>query len=189
MQLQSLIVSVVACFHIFGEPCFAGSPESAYRVLQGTGACLPCGSESYVVINSQDKLDDLYTGLKEKCRGSQAPDTWRQTIMDFGIDFREEAIITMYEVIGAGGKPSLHISGPESKVLKAAIVWDTGPPPYAPIATAACFAFAVMKSTVNRIDVMPGGVLNKNREELSLPVSTVRHHESASGVTVTENKR
>jgi len=72
MQLRSVIVSVVvACFQFFGEPSFAGSPEAAYRVLQGTGACLPCGAESYVVIDSQDKLEDLYTELREKCRGSE----------------------------------------------------------------------------------------------------------------------
>jgi hypothetical protein len=178
---RSLIVSVVvACFHIFGEPSFAGSPKSAYRVLQGTGACLPCGAESYVVIDSQDKLEDLYTELKEKWRESQAPDTWRQSIMDLSIDFRDEAIVTMYEVIGTGGKPSLHITGPESKVLKAAIAWDTGPPPHVPIATAACFTFAVLKSVVNRIDVMPGGVLNKTREELSLPVVTSRPNKAAA---------
>jgi len=94
--------------------------------------------------------------------------------MGLNIDFRDEAIVTMYEVIGSGGKPSLHITGPESKVLKAAIVWDTGPPPHAPIATAACLTFAVLKSDVNRIDVMPGGVLNKSREKRSLPVVTAR---------------
>jgi hypothetical protein len=181
MQLRSLIVSVVvACFHIVSEPSRAGSPESAYRVLHGTGTCLPCGAESYVVVDSQDKVEDLYTELKDKCRGSQAPDTWRQSIMDLSIDFRNEAIVTMYEVIGTGGKPSLHITGPEGKVLKAAIAWDTGPPPHVPVATAACFTFAVLKSVVNRVDVMPGGVLNKTREELSLPVVTARPNQAAA---------
>jgi hypothetical protein len=175
MQLRSLIISVVvACLHSFGGPSFAGAPESAYRVLEGSGACLPCGVESYVVIDSQHKIEDLYSEAKERCRGSQAPDTWRQSIMDLNVDFRNEAIVTMYEVIGTGGKPSLHITQPEKEVLKAVIAWDTGPPPHVPIATAACSAFAVLKSAVNRIDVMPGGVLNKSREKLSLPVATAR---------------
>jgi hypothetical protein len=181
MQRRPFIVSVVvACLHIFGEPSFGRAPESAYRVLHGTGTCPPCGAESYVVIDSQDKLEEVYTELNEKCRGSQAPDTWRQAIMDLSIDFRNEAIVTMYEVIGTGGKPSLHITGPARKVLKAAIAWDTGPPPYVPIATAVCFTFAVRKSVVQRIDVMPGGVLNKTREELSLPVVTARPDKAAA---------
>jgi hypothetical protein len=94
--------------------------------------------------------------------------------MDLSIDFRDEAVVTMYEVIGTGGKPSIHITGPENGVLKAAIVWDTGPPPHVPIATATCFTFAVLKSVVKRIDIMPGGVLNKTREALSLSVLTGR---------------
>jgi hypothetical protein len=100
--------------------------------------------------------------------------------MDLSIDFRDEAIITMYEVIGTGGKPSLQITGPESKVLKAAIAWDTGAPPHVPIATAACFRFAVLKSAVDRVDVMPGGVLNKTREERSLPVVAARPNKAVA---------
>lgn len=180
MQLRSLIVSVlVACALFVGKPSLAESPESPYRVLQGIGACLPCGAESHVVIDSQDKLEALYTDLMERCRGSQAPQRWRQAIMDLSIDFRDEAIVTMYEVIGTGGKPSLQITGPESKVLKAAIAWDTGLPPHVPIATAACLTFAVLKSAVDRVDVMPGGVLNKTRAELSLPVSAARPVDAA----------
>lgn len=175
MQFRSLIVSVaVACLHFLGEPGFAGSPESVYRVLHASGACLPCGVESYVVIDSREKIEDLYSEAREACRGSQAPDAWRQAILDLGIDFRDEAIVTMYEVIGTGGQPSLRVTRPESGVLQAAIAWDTGPPPHVPIATAACFTFAVLKSVVNRIDVMPGGVLNKSREGLSLPVATAQ---------------
>jgi hypothetical protein len=90
--------------------------------------------------------------------------------MDLRIDLRDEAIVTMYEVIGTGGKPSLRITGPENKVLNAAIAWDTGPAPHVPIATAACLTFAVLKSAVDRVDFMPGGVLNKSRGKLSLPV-------------------
>ena len=184
MQLRSLIVCVVvACSYIYGEPSFAGSPEAAYRVLQVTGTCLPCGAKSYVVIDSEEKLEDLYTELKEECRGSRAPDAWRQSIMDLSIDFRDEAVVTMYEVIGTGGKPSLHITGPENGILRAAIAWDTGPPPYVPIATAACFTFAVLKSVVKRIDIMPGGVLNKTREELSLPVLTARPNKAPAADT------
>ena len=172
MQHRSLTIPVVvACFLLVGNPGVAESPESAYRVLEGTGVCPPCGSASYVVVDSQDRLEALYTDLKERCRGSQAPDTWRQAIMDLRIDLRDEAIVTMYEVIGTGGRPSLRITGPENKVLKAAIEWDTGPPPHVPIATAACLTFAVLKSAVDRVDVIPGGVLNNSRGELSLPVS------------------
>ena len=175
MQLRFLIVSVMAaCILVVGEPVIAESPESAYRVLQETGACPPCGAPSYVVIDSQDKLETLYTELKEQCRGSAAPDAWRQAIIDLGVDFRDEAVVTLYEVIGTGGKPSLRITGPESKVLSAAIAWDTGPPPHVPIATAACLAFAVRKSAVDSVDVLPGGVLNKSRDQLSLPVSQPR---------------
>lgn len=43
--------------------------------------------------------------------------------------------------------------------------------PDVPIATAACVTFAVSKSAVDSVDVTPGGVLNKSRDELSLPVS------------------
>jgi len=174
-QRRSLIGSVVAvCFLVVGNPGIAESPGQAYRVLEGTGACLPCGAESYVIIDSQDKLESLYTGLKERCHDSRAPDAWRQAIADLRIDFRDEAIVTMYEVIGTGGKPSVLIAGPENKILKAAIAWDTGPPPHVPIATAACLTFAVRKSAVDRVDVMPGGVLNQTREELSLQVSDPR---------------
>lgn len=80
MQLRSLIVTVfAACFLVVGEPANAESPAAAYRVLQGTGACLACGAQSYVVIDSHDTLEALYTELKERCHGSEAPDTWRQT--------------------------------------------------------------------------------------------------------------
>jgi hypothetical protein len=170
-----LIGSVVAvCFLVVGNPGIAESPGQAYRVLEGTGACLPCGAESYVIIESQDKLESLYTVLKERCHDSRAPDAWRQAIADLRIDFRDEAIVTMYEVIGTGGKPSVLIAGPENKILKAAIAWDTGPPPHVPIATAACLTLAVRKSAVDRVDVMPGGVLNQTTEELSLQVSDPR---------------
>lgn len=175
MMLRSLVVSVVvACLLGFGEPSSAESAEPAYRLLQGTGACLPCGAESHVVIDTRDRLEDLYTGLKKRCRASQAPDTWRQSILNLGIDFRNQAIVAMYEVIGTAGKPSLQVTGPESKVLKAAIAWDSGPPPHVPVATATCLTFAVLKSVVARVDIMPGGVLNKTREELSLPVVAER---------------
>lgn len=165
-----LVAWLLAC----GEPGVGESPMPAYRVLPVSGACLPCGGESYIVLDSEEKLESLYGEAKERCRGSGAPDAWRQAIMDLRIDFRNEALVTLYEVIGTGGKAELRITGPESGVLKAAIAWDTGPPPHVPIATAACFRFAVRKSAVERIDVLPGGVLDKRRDELSLPVSTAR---------------
>jgi hypothetical protein len=171
MQHRSLIApTMVACLHVFCQPGIAASPELAYRVLQGTHACLPCGAASYAVIDSLDTVEAFHTELKEKCHDPQAPDLWRQSIIDLGVDLRDEAIVTMYEVIGTGGKPSLRITGPEGGILEAAIEWDTGPPPHAPIATAACFTFAVLKSAVTRIDVMPGGVLNKSREKLPLGI-------------------
>jgi hypothetical protein len=140
-------------------------------MLESSAACLPCGGAAYVVIDSQDRVRDLYVELKERCTEAQAPERWRKAITDLGMDFENEAIVAMYEVIGTGGKPSLETTGPEEGLLRAAIAWETGPPPHVPIATAACMAFAVRKSLVHTVTIAPGGVLNKTTEGLSLAVS------------------
>jgi hypothetical protein len=179
MQRQLRLVSAVAaCVLLLGNPSLAADPESAYRVLRGPGACLPCGGAPYVVIDSQDKVHDLYAGLKEACRDAQSPERWRNSVTDLGVDFESEAIVAMYEVIGTGGKPSLEIAGPREGVLRAAIAWDKGPPPHVPIATAGCITFAVKKSAVHTVTIIRGGVLNKTKEELSLRVSESRPNTS-----------
>jgi hypothetical protein len=171
MKHRSLFApTMVTCLHVFSQPGIAASPDLAYRVLEGRPACLPCGAASYAVIDSLDTVEAFHTELKAQCHDSRVPDVWRQSITDLGVDLRNEAIVTMHEVIGTGGKPTLRITGPEAGILHAAIEWDTGPPPHVPIATAACFTFAVLKSAVTRIDVMPGGVLNKSREKLPLGI-------------------
>jgi hypothetical protein len=171
MQIQlKLIAAVAVCVLFLGHPSFAQDPESAYRVLGGPGACLPCGVAHYVVIDSQDKVHHLYVELKERCREAQSPETWHKSVTDLRIDFENEAIVAMYEVIGTGGKPSLKIAGLQGGVLRAAIAWDTGPPPHVPIASAGCITFAVKKSVVHTVTIMRRGVLNKTNESLSLPV-------------------
>lgn len=156
----------------------AQDSESTYRVLESTGVCLPCGDEAYVVIDSEDKVRDLHADMQEGCPDAQSAETWRQAVNDLGIDFEHEAIVAMYEVIGTGGNPSLAVTGPEEGVLRAAIAWETGPPPHVPIATAACVIFAVNKSAVHTVTITRGGVLNRNKsgedmtnEELTLTVS------------------
>jgi hypothetical protein len=179
MQFQSgLISAVTACVLFLGNPSLADDPESAYRILRGPAACLPCGGEPYIVIDSQDRVRDLYAELKETCREAQSPERWRDSVTDLGVDFESEAIVAMYEVIGTGGKPSLEIAGLQEGVLRAAIAWDTGPPPHVPIATAGCITFAVKKSAVHTVTIVRGGVLNKTKEELSLKVSDRRPNKS-----------
>lgn len=179
MQFQAgMIAALTACVVVPGNPSFAEDPESAYRVLDGPVVCLPCGGPSYFVIDSQDRVIDLYSALKERCSEVQSPETWRKSVTDLGIDFDNEAIVAMYEVIGTGGKPSLEIAGLQEGVLRAAIAWDTGPPPHVPIATAGCITFAVKKSAVHTVVITSGGVLHKTKEELSLEVSDRRPNES-----------
>jgi hypothetical protein len=172
LRILFLTTAVIWCAFT-AQSVFAGMRESAYRILEGPPACLPCGAEPrYLVVGSHEEVSDLHAKLTERCGGSESPDAWRQSVLGLRVDFRDEAIIAMYEVIGTGGQPSLDIAGPEDGVLKAAITWHTGPPPHPPIATAACFTFAVRKSAVKRVDIMPGGVLSKDRSERSLVVAT-----------------
>jgi hypothetical protein len=178
-----MLYAAMSCLLLFSERGFARSPQAPYRVLQLSAACVPCGVESYVVIDSSEKVEKLYRAAKEKCPASQEPDRWRDAIFNLKIDFRNEAIVTLYEVIGTGGKPSLQITGPVGGVVKANISWDSGPPPHVPIATATCMSFAVVKSAVKQVDVMPGGVLNKKRETLSLPVLAARPGETVPDAT------
>jgi hypothetical protein len=161
-----------------GQPAFADDPEPAYRVLHAPAVCLPCGGPSYFVVDSQDRVNDLYAQLEERCGEAQSPETWRTSVTDLGIDFENEAIVAMYEVIGTGGQPTLEISGPQEGVLRAAIAWNMGPPPHVPIATAGCIAFAVKKSLVQTVTITRGGVLNKTTEKLSLTVSDSRPNKS-----------
>jgi hypothetical protein len=189
MQFQSgLMSAVAACVLFLGNPSLADDPESTYRILRGPVACLPCGGAPYVVIDSQDRVLELYAELKETCREAQSPERWRHSITDLGVDFESEAIVAMYEVIGTGGKPSLEIAGLQEGVLKAAIAWDTGPPPHVPIATAGCITFAVRKSAVHTVAIVRGGVLNKTKEELSLEVSGRRPNTSLKPSTTDEGQ-
>ena len=179
MRFQLGWVAAVTAWALFlGNPSLAADPESAYRILQGPVACLPCGGAPYVVIDSQDRVHDLDAELKEECRDAQSPERWRNSVTDLGVDFEIEAIVAMYEVIGTGGTPSLEIVWPQEGVLRAAIAWDTGPPPHVPIATAGCITFAVKKSAVHTVTIVRGGVLNKTKEELSLRVSESRPNTS-----------
>jgi hypothetical protein len=173
-----LISGVTACVLLWSNPSFAQDPRAAYRVLRGTAACLPCGGAHYIVIVSQDRVQDLYTELKERCREAESPERWRNSVTDLGIDFENEAIVAMYEVIGTGGKPSLKIAGLQDGVLRADIAWDTGPPPHVPIATAGCVTFAIKKSVIHTVTIKRGGVLNKTNEELSLAISGSRPNKS-----------
>jgi hypothetical protein len=189
MQFQVVLIPAVTACLLLGNPSFAYDPESAYRVLGGPVACLPCGGAHYVVIDSQDRLHDVYAELKEICREPQSPERWRKSVTDLGIDFENEAIVAMYEVIGTGGKPSLEIAGLDEGVLRAAIAWETGPPPHVPIASAGCITFAVKKSVVHTIAIIRGGVLNKSQAELSLAVSGSRPNESLKPANAAQGGR
>ena len=180
---------MTACVLFLGNPVFADDPESAYRVLGGPVACLPCGGAPYVVIGSQDRVHDLYAELKEICREAQSPERWRNSVTELGIDFENEAIVAMYEVIGTDGNPSLEIAGLQQGVLRAAIAWDTGPPPHVPVATAGCITFAVKKSVVHTVTIVRGGVLNKTKDELSLKVSDSRPNNSLKPTSPAQGRR
>jgi hypothetical protein len=134
-------------------------------------------------------VHDLYAELKEKCRDAESPERWRNSVSDLGVDFENEAIVAMYEVIGTGGKPSLEIAGLLEGVLRAAIAWDTGAPPHVPIATAGCLTFAVKKSAVHTVTIIRGGVLNKTKEELSLKVSGSRPNKSLKPTNPAQGSR
>lgn len=180
MPIRVLYLAVAVLWFAFSaKPGYAEKQEPVYRILEGRQACLPCGSEPpYLVIGSLEEVSDLHAMLTEKCGKSESPNNWRQSVIGLGVDFRFEAIITMYEVIGSGGHASLDIAESEDGILKASINWDRGSPPYAPIATAACFAFAVKKAAIKRVDILPGGVLSKNRSELSLIIPAGRPNKS-----------
>jgi hypothetical protein len=139
---------------------WAGSMRHEYRKL--TPMCLPCRAASYVVIASSAQLEKVHADLTIRCGEPRSAAEWREKVEQAGIDFSEEALVIMYEVIGTGGKATLNIEGPMDGVLKAAINWQTPEGPAVPIATAACFSFAVDKSTVERVDIRKGGVLNRN---------------------------
>jgi hypothetical protein len=190
MQFQlRLISAVTASVLLLGKPGFADDPESAYRVLRGPVACLPCGGAPYVVIDSQDRVQDLYAELKEMCGEARSPETWRKSVTDLGIDFDDEAVVAMYEVIGTAGQPSLELTGPQEGVLRAAIAWHTGPPPHVPVATAACITFAVKKSAVHTVTITSGGVLHQTKEELSLEVSDRQHNQSLKPTNPAQGSR
>jgi hypothetical protein len=184
-----LMAALAACVLFPGQPSFAGDPESAYRVLDAPAVCLPCGGPSYVVIDSQDRVNDLHAPLDERCDEAQSPEMWRKSVTDLGIDFEIEAIIAMYEVIGTAGQPSLEITGPQEGVLRAAIGWHTGPPPHVPVATAACMTFAVKKSAVHTVTITSGGVLQKAKEELALEVSDRRPNQSLKPTNIAQGGR
>lgn len=138
----------------------AGEINRGYRAL--SALCLPCGAESYLAITSRSELKQVDAELVAKCGESRSPAAWRQKVDQAGVDFDKEALINMYEVIGTGGTATLDIEGPVNGVLKAAMRWNTPKGPAVPIATAACFSFAVDKSIVRRVEVSKGGVLNRH---------------------------
>jgi hypothetical protein len=142
------------------ETGFAGEKRRAFREVPAV--CLPCGAAGYLAIASQSALEEVHLDLVAKCGEPREPAAWRQRVDQAGIDLDQEALIIMYEVIGTGGKASLDIEGPVNGVLQAAINWDTPTGPAVPIATAACFSFAVDKSAVKRVDVRKGGVLHQH---------------------------
>ncbi len=190
MQFQLELIAAVAASVLFpGNPSFAQEPAPAYRVLDAPGVCLLCGGAHYVVIDSHDRVHDFYVELKERCREAQSPERWRKSVADLRIDYENEAIVAMYEVIGTGGKPSLKIARLHAGVLSAAIAWETGPPPHVPIATAGCITFAVKKAVVQTVTISRGGVLNKTTEALSLPVLGSRPNQSLKSTDPAQDAR
>lgn len=185
MSLRNAFLAAAFMGCAFTAPsAFADQQAPVYRTLTGPPACLPCGAEPhYLVIGSHEEVDDLHARLTKRCGGAGPADVWRESVLGLGVDFRDEAVVAMYEVIGTGGEPSLDLTGPEDGVLRAAIQWRTGPPPYPPIASAVCLAFAVQKSAVKRVDIVPGGVLEKDRSVRSLAVPAIRADEAAAAAT------
>jgi hypothetical protein len=98
MQFQlGLISAVTACVLFLGNPSLADDPESAYRILPGPVACLPCGGAPYVLIDSQDRVHDLYAELKEICRELR----WRANCPQKGISLSLELL--RFEQSGTNG--------------------------------------------------------------------------------------
>jgi hypothetical protein len=151
------LVLVMFGMLISPETGLAGEKSRAYREVPAV--CLPCGAAGYLAIASKSALEEVHLDLTAKCGEPREPAAWRQRVDQAGIDFGQEALIIMYEVIGTGGRASLDIDGPVNGVMKAAINWNTPKGPALPIATAACFSFAVDKSMVKRVEVRKGGVL------------------------------
>jgi hypothetical protein len=156
-RMAVCLVLVVTGMLVSSKTGFAYEQNRAYRELPAV--CLPCGAKGYVAIASKDALERVHFDLLEKCKEPREVVVWRQKVDQAGVDFDQEALIILYEVIGTGGRASLDVEGPVDGVLKAAIDWQTPGGPAVPIATAACFSFAVDKSAVKRVDVRKGGVL------------------------------
>jgi hypothetical protein len=135
------------------------SQHAVHRVLETRQLCMPCGNRSPVLIDSYERLQELYLILLETCKPPSAADRWRDAVLATGADLRVEAVVVLYEVIGTGGTASLDITGSSEGVLNAAVRWQTGGPPHVPIASAACLSFAVLKSAVRKVNVHTGGVL------------------------------
>lgn len=162
-----LVSCALACACACTQSGTAVQAESAYRLIPDSRACLPCNLSRYVVIDSPEAVERLHEELKQTCSGPHLPEAWIRSIEDLQIDFRKEAIVTLYEVIGTGGKPSLRVRGPEDGVLEAAIAWSVGPGPQVPIATAACLVFAANKALVRRVDFIIGGLPDQADVKLS----------------------
>jgi len=147
-----------AAFLAFVLAASDATGQAPYRTLPPL--CLPCGGESHVAIGSAAELDRVHAGVKNRCQEPNAPAEWRNRVEQAKLDFSREALVLMYEVIGTGGKAALEVEGPANGVLRAGIRWSIPKGPALPIATAACYSFAVDKVVVRRVDVRAGGVLN-----------------------------
>jgi hypothetical protein len=119
--------------------------------------CLPCGDERNVGIASRAQLDDVYSELSLRCGTSEEATSWHQKVDDVELDFEKEALVILWDQIGTQGTPALRVSSPGVGLLTAEIQWDVPAGPARPVATGACFCFAVDKATVERMDVMKGG--------------------------------
>jgi hypothetical protein len=159
-RIFGLTAAVLALGSFPRELRSEGSAPRAYRPV--SGACLPCGGESYAVIGSPAELDRMVASLKSKCQEDRSPALWREQVVRSGIDFSKEALVIVYEVIGSGGQSKLETSGPADGVLSVSIAWTVPKGPLPPIATAACFSLAVDKSMVRRVEIRKGGVLNRS---------------------------
>lgn len=109
-----------------------------------------------MLVNSTARFEEILSELEERCGESQSPEAWRENVEQAGIDFETHALVCLNEVIGTGGEAGLDLKNPTDGVLEARIRWRIPKGPALPIATAACFCFAVDKAIVTRVDVVTG---------------------------------
>lgn len=133
--------------------------------------CLPCG-EGYTLVNSTVKFEETLSELEERCGESQSPKAWREKVEQVAINFETHALVCLNEVIGTGGEAGLELEHTTEGVLEAWITWRIPKGPARPIATAACFCFAVDKAIVTRVDLVTGPrtVVPRGPDVLSLDI-------------------